>query len=171
MFQKPEVLNLGTSHSGIIGACRTRLRELRDDPEGVIKAERYAMGSPLPSWQREACWTQQQQIELIESIWLELPIGFYIVNREDWDHKGNPHPLSGLLIDGQQRMLAIEAYLNDEFEVFGAVWSDVPLAERRNFMRMKFPYFEVAIWDEDELKAVYNRLNFSGVRHTEDQRA
>lgn len=171
MFQPPKPINLGSSCSGVIDACIMRMRSLREDAEGVPKADRYALGAPLPEWQREACWTQEQKILLIESIWVGLPIGFYVINKEDEDSSGKPLPLSGALIDGQQRMLSIEDYLDDKFKVFGAYWSEVPIGHQRHFRRTHFPFYETNIWDEAQLRDLYNRLNFGGVAHREDQRA
>lgn len=171
MFQAPEKVNLGSPSNGTIDACLLRLRNLHEDPEGTLKADRYAMGAPLPEWQREACWSRDQQIRLIESIWIGLPIGFYVVNKEDEYDQGRPLSFSGVLIDGQQRMLALEAYLNNEFQVFGAYWRDVPIASQRQFRRTHFPFFETNIWDESQLRDLYNRLNFGGIPHREDQKA
>lgn len=171
MFQLPSTINIGTSFSCLISACIVRLRNLQEDPGGVLKADRYSMGAPLPEWQREACWTQEQQILLIESIWIGLPIGFYVINRQAEDSNGNPLPLSGVLIDGQQRMHGIEAYLNDKFKVFGAYWSEVPVIKQRDFRQTHFPLYETDIWDEAQLRDLYNRLNFGGVAHREDERA
>lgn len=171
MFQLPETINIGTSFNCVIDACIMRLRNLQEDPGGVLKADRYAMGAPLPEWQREACWTQEQQILLIESIWIGLPIGFYVINKQDEDSSGSPHPLSGILIDGQQRMLAIETYLKDGFRVYGAYWSEVPVTKQRDFRQTHFPLYETNIWDETQLRDLYNRLNFGGVAHREDQKA
>lgn len=171
MFQPPEPINLGSVSSGVIDACLVRLKNAQEDPEGVLKADRYAMGAPLPAWQREACWSREQQIELIESVWVGIPIGFYVINKEDEDDSGKPREHSGILIDGQQRMLALQAYLNDEFKVYGAYWSEVPIGNQRHFRRTHFPFYETEIWDEAQLRDLYNRLNFSGVAHREDQKA
>lgn len=171
MFQPPKPINLGSVSSSVIDACLARLRNATEEPESVLEADRYAMGAPLPSWQREACWSQDQQIRLIESIWVGIPIGFYVINKEDEDDSGTPREHSGVLIDGQQRMLALEAYFNNEFKVYGGYWRDVPLGLQRQFRRTHFPYYETDIWDEEQLRDLYNRLNFGGVAHREDQRA
>lgn len=171
MFQSPEKVNMGSPCQGVISACIMRKKDLEEDSEMILKADRYAMGAPLPEWQREACWTRDQQIRLIESIWIGLPIGFYVINREKVSHQGVPHKFSGILIDGQQRMLAVEAYLNNEFPVCGAYWKDTPLPKKREFRSAHFPYYEVSIWKESQLRELYNRLNFGGVAHREDQKA
>lgn len=37
-------------------------------------------GFNLPAFQRELVWTQKQNNAFLESVWLRLPIGMYMVN-------------------------------------------------------------------------------------------
>lgn len=171
MFSPPEKINIGSVCNGVITACIARMKNLTEDSGGVLIAKRYAMGAPLPAWQRESCWSLDQNVRLIESIWAGIPIGFYIINVQSEDKKGVPLPYSGILIDGQQRMLALEAYINDEYTVYGSYWSDVHIIDKREFMHTHFPFYETKIQDESQLRDLYNKLNFGGVTHREDQKA
>lgn len=131
------------------------------------------LGFPLPEWQRPFVWTDEQCVKLIENIWKGNSIGTFMINVlpaiED-------NPLDGIIIDGQQRMTALQKYLDNEFSTKDAngndiFWKDVPPISKRRFKSMTFPHIEVNLTDENKLIEVYNTLNFSGTAHTELDRA
>lgn len=133
------------------------------NPKGL----RMVMGFVLPEWQRPLVWTHEQSEAFMRSVWLGLPIGTYSYNV----CYENPE-LDGLLIDGQQRLHAVEQYLSDAFPVFGHLWSEVTKVDRRHFSNtVAFHCFISETNDEQYLRNYYNIMNFSGVRHTQDQRA
>jgi len=137
----------------------------RDDDYGT--GNRRVMGFQLPTWQRPLVWTEAQMVRFMESVWLGLPIGTYSYNQVI----GHP-ALDGLLIDGQQRMFAIQKYLDDAFPVFGWRWSEVTKPDRRRLeMSTSFPCYITKSTDENYLRSYYDMMNFGGVAHTEDQRA
>lgn len=128
---------------------------------------RVVMGYYLPEWQRGLVWTDAQKIALIESAWRGLSIGTYTYNRVTMGHK-----FDDLLIDGQQRMNAIQDYLDDKFKVFGFLWSDVTETDRRVWgMSIHFNSYITATTDEQYLRDYYNMMNFGGVAHKESERA
>jgi hypothetical protein len=127
---------------------------------------RHVMGYNLPAWQRPFVWTRAQSVRLIESIWLGLNIGTYTFNRS---HE-NP-AFDNLLIDGQQRLVSIQAYLSDGFAVFGHRWSELPRAEQREFEGRHFHCFITKSTDEEYLRGYYDMMNFGGVAHKESERA
>ncbi|WP_162179383.1 DUF262 domain-containing protein [Vibrio nigripulchritudo] len=60
------------------------------------------MGLPLPAWQRPYEWDEVQQQRLIESIYLDLYHGVYVLNANDYEgSEGKPRKFSGALLDGQ----------------------------------------------------------------------
>lgn len=129
---------------------------------------RVVMGFFLPPWQRGLVWSQAQQIAFIESAWRGIGLGTYTINRT----RTYPHPLDNLLIDGQQRMHAIECYVDDQFPVFGWHWSEVTEIDRRAWeMSTAFASYETDSEDETFLRSYYDMMNFGGVAHTPDQRA
>ncbi|MEF1300490.1 DUF262 domain-containing protein [Vibrio owensii] len=140
-------------------------------PEEFWTPERMVLGHPLPNWQRPHEWTETQSIRFIESAWLGLHIGTYVVNGRDWDENGVDIEFSGALLDGQQRLTAIELYLDDAFPVFGWYWSQLTRREQRRFERISFTSEEVNIWDEAELRELSDRLAFGGTAHKEEYRA
>ena len=75
---------------------------------------RRVLGFRLPDWQREHVWTEAQNIRFIESVYMGASIGSFMLNcTEALDH-------DLILLDGQQRLTAIELYVGDAFPIPGA---------------------------------------------------
>lgn len=129
---------------------------------------RYVAGFPVPKFQRQIVWTDEQCIKLIESMWLGFNIGSYTLNH--WKFVGQKmHPFSHYVLDGQQRLRAIERYVKNEFPVFGMKYFELNVEDTRRFNGIHFSRGEVKIWDEPTLRELYNRMNFSGTVHTIDE--
>lgn len=115
----------------------------------------------LPPFQRPPVWTLEQKVRFIESCWLGLPIGVYIVNRPGWSS-----PFENWLLDGQQRVTAILEYAAGAFPVFGYRFSEITKADRRQWeMTTVFACLETNIENEAELREVYDRLAYGGTPH------
>jgi hypothetical protein len=146
---------------------RDRLNQILDS---AGYTGRRVMGYKLPVWQRPAVWTEDQCMRFIESIWLGVGLGAFMVNdNQDME-------LSQILLDGQQRLMAIERYWRGEFAVQGDdgiayYWNDLTEQEQRHFYRIPFPWVETRYNTDDELRAAYDRHNFGGTAHGFDQRA
>lgn len=128
------------------------------------------MGFNLPPWQRDLVWTDTQRQQFIESIFLGLGTGTYVVTDLEHDQDGNILNTSCLLLDGQQRLTAIQGFINNEFTVFDGVhYGDLTEAQQRiRFRHTTFPCVEVsALTPEPVLKEMYYRLNHGGTAHTE----
>lgn len=164
----PAPLDLGRHMGSAIGHAISMYRDWIEagkpaDPLG----RRMVMGFVLPEFQRPSVWSRAQQIRFMESAWLGIPIGTYSYTEL---REGGLN--DRLLIDGQQRMSALEAYLTGEFAVFGLYWPEVSDAEKRNFRMMrKFPHFLITTGEEQYLRTYYNLMNYGGTAHTEAQRA
>ena len=163
----PERVRLGNfMQSVMLQPMMQRSRWLSDgkpNPHGL----RVVMGYYLPEWQRGLVWTDAQKIALIESAWRGLSIGTYTFNRADMGHR-----FDDLLIDGQQRMNAIQDYLDDRFKVFGFLWSEVTDVDRRMWeMSVHFNSYITETTDEQYLRDYYNLTNFGGTAHKESERA
>jgi len=134
----------------------------------TVEAERQLLNLVLPPWQRPAVWSERQQVAFIEGIFLGLGTGHYVVNGRNYNDEGDM-PMSGWLIDGQQRITAIARFKNDDLQVFGGIrYSDLSIGDRRRrFNNVVFPCFELEYQpNENLLKELYKRLNFSGTAHT-----
>lgn len=164
----PARLNLGQHHSFTIGhTMMVRERWNRNDYGVQRDGLRSVMGFNLPSWQRGLVWTDAQSISFIESAWRGINLGTYTYNQA-----GIGSPYDMLLIDGQQRMYALQRYLDDEFPVFGWHWSEVTESDRNAFdMGTIFAAYVTRSEDEAFLRSYYNLMNFGGVAHKESERA
>jgi hypothetical protein len=147
--------------------------ETEDRIKSLYEPGQWLMGWILPPFQRPLVWSTAQKTRFIESAWLGFHLGTYIVNDADrFDGRnGRPHFTDRWLIDGQQRLNAIRGYIHDEFPVFGYRWSEITELDRRRFRSIVFACGRVQLNDEAKLRDLYDRLNFGGTAHTEDQRA
>lgn len=134
--------------------------------------ERRLLSLVLPPWQRPEVWSALQKRRFIESIFLGLGTGYYVVNGLDWDNAGACLPMAGWLLDGQQRICAIRDFLNGTLVVFDDVkFTEFSKPDQVRFLRNPFPCFQLEYTsDEDTLKELYDRLNFGGTAHTAEQR-
>ncbi len=144
-------------------------------------ADRFVMGYPLAPWQRQLKWSTEQMVAFITSIWMDVDLGSYLVNDqvEYFQLTGGglvTRYLSDILLDGQQRLTALEEYLYNAFPVPDAqgqpcYWRDLSRRERRFFTSKIFSQSHVRSWDEKQLRLVYNLRAYGGVPHTAEERA
>lgn len=164
----PGRLNLGAHYASPMSKPMLQLREWKAKPSEMNPhGLRTVMGFCLPRWQRGLVWTEAQKVAFIESAWLGINLGTYTYNQVAFGS-----PLDNLLIDGQQRLHAIECYLLDEFPVFGWRWSEVTDVDRRIWeMTTIFSSYVTDSEDEDYLRGYYDLTNFGGTPHQPDERA
>ena len=139
-------------------------------------ATRFIMGYPLPSWQRPLVWTEEQKIRFITSIWEEVDVGSYLVNDQFEFEGGVYREFSEVLLDGQQRLSALQSYLLSEFPVpdrngIPCYWNELSRVERRFFSNKTFARAGVRTWDEKQLRRAYDLRSFGGTPHKESERA
>jgi hypothetical protein len=133
----------------------------------------------LPPFQRPAVWTEDQKIRFVESALLGVSLGSLVVVDALNMPMAAPDRFAATdrwLLDGQQRVTALLAYRNDEIAVFQGTecehrWSDLGTVERRGFWHVQIGLVKVATDDADYCREIYDRLNFGGTVHDEDQRA
>lgn len=171
-FRLPEPIMRGSALNFPLGHLVFELgnsdrRKYWGDDDGT----EWICGHRLPPFQRPTVWLQDQKIRFIESAWLGLHLGTYVVNRNDKWVRNRPHPMDLWLIDGQQRLRALHDYLTDVFPVFNFRWSELNRLEQRRFESVPFSQLVVNEANEATLRVLYDRLNFGGTQHTEDQRA
>lgn len=135
--------------------------------------ERQLLGLTLPRWQRPVSWDEARQVQFIEGVFLGFGCGYYVINGSDWGPGGEAKPMSGWLLDGQQRITAIREFVEGRLTVFGDVtFASLDRAERLRFLREPFPCVELEYQDsEEKLKTLYARLAFGGVPHTAEDMA
>lgn len=133
----------------------------------------------LPPFQRPAVWTEEQKVRLVESLLLGISIGSIVVVDALNMEMQNPNLFAKTdrwLIDGQQRLTAIQDYVEGRLTVFvGTVcehkFSDLNEVELRRVRGLDIGMIRVHTIDEEMCRQIYDRLNFGGTPHTEDQRA
>jgi len=139
------------------------------EPADYDSAERYACGYPLPPFQRDFVWSEEQAISFIESAFKGIDIGYYAVH--GWDYKNdNIKKFSGWLLDGQQRLTVIQNYWDDKLKVFGLYWSELTRIEQKIFLRVSFQSYETEIWNLEGIKEYYTALAFGGTPHSDTDR-
>jgi uncharacterized protein with ParB-like and HNH nuclease domain len=126
----------------------------------LLPGERRLGRFILPPFQRPPVWTREQQVKLIESIWLRLPIGSFFYNEAPLGHETDQW-----LIDGQQRITALLSYIAGDFDVFGHRWQNLPRVDQRSFEMSHFPCVQLGMTDRDKLEDIYNRLAYGGTAH------
>jgi hypothetical protein len=132
---------------------------------------RRVLDFKVREFQRPIVWTDAQCVVFIESLWLGVSPGTYMVN---WSAVSDGYHY--VLLDGQQRLRALERYWAGELAVPGEDgqayrWSELTEAEHAHFLRIPFPWIETQYTTEAQLREAYNRHNFGGTPHTPEQRA
>ena len=143
-------------------------------------ATRFAMGYPLLFCQRELKWDDEQKVRFIESIWAGVDVGSHLVNNvHEFEGSGitlRYREFSQVLLDGQQRLTALEDYVFNRFAVPDAggvprFWRELPRTERRRFGNFHFAQATIASYDEALLVRAYNLRALGGTPHEESERA
>lgn len=127
----------------------------------LFPGERTLGNLIIPPFQRNFVWTRDQQIKLVESIFLGLPIGGIVVNQS----KDYFSEVSDLLLDGQQRLTSIYAFINDEFPVMDNYFSDLSLPDKRFFMQTTITKNISHFESLDLCEELYDRLAYGGSVH------
>lgn len=125
-------------------------------------------GHVIPDFQRGLCWTEDQNLALIDSVFRGIPIGTYAVN---FSTDQLPPRLTNILLDGQQRLNALALYWDDKLTYRGYKWSELNRPQQGTLNRVMFPQMRTDTKDEAEARVYYNAMNFGGVDHTEEDRA
>lgn len=138
-------------------------------------ADRFVCGYPVPDFQRELKWSVAQKTKLIQSIWFNIDIGSYMVTEGEIVN-GIMALYSDMVIDGQQRLSAIEDYFADRLAIPDTqgtlrLFSEISPVDQRFFRNKIFSKVTVASHDLDYLKRLYNLMAFGGTAHDESERA
>lgn len=155
----PSRKDIGRSALFCVGELFSQFNKHSSDPQRI-------MGYKIPYWQRPLVWTEKQNIKFIESLWYEMPVGTYTFNR---NHENDE--FDDVLIDGQQRLNALQLYSQNQYKVLGYYWAEVTPVDRRFFKQSQFGCYISKHTSVECMKEHYNLLNFSGTSHKEDQYA
>lgn len=107
------------------------------------------------AYQRDYCWSLEDKIALIDSIFNRVDIGkIVLANRdilEPWE-----------VIDGKQRLSSIKDFYEDKFEYQGKKYSQLPKKDRTYFKDYKLPTGILDTSDKDVIIRQFIRLNTCG---------
>lgn len=147
------------------------------DPERPIiePLEDNAIGGD-PRKVIQPVWSEQQMIRFLEAAVEGRGLGTWTYHRSEDKEAKRPDgsayfPRDMWLIDGQQRFWSLHCFFNDKFPVYGKFWSEVETVDRRRFLSTAFTAYEMRDQSELALREAYDKLNFGGTPHREDQRA
>lgn len=124
----------------------------------------YGSGIDLsPEYQRGNVWTPDDEVKLIESIFLGADIGkFVLVERDfakvDYDHNGCCYEM----LDGKQRLTALARFYEDRFTYKGKTHSQLNWADQCHFRDYPVSYAQVNDMPLERKCRLFLALNTSG---------
>jgi hypothetical protein len=125
-----------------------------------------------PAFQRHEVWSDAARIMLMDTILRAIPMPKAFVSsaiREGQVYR--------TVIDGQQRISSILAFLDDKFsleipyggEYKGLAFSQLPEEVRNEFLQYSIDFNEAIGFSDDELRETYSRLNKYAVALTKQE--
>jgi hypothetical protein len=169
----------GSIHNFNVGHLLRLKDRYEADPISITKFSidhNWLMGHAIPPFQRPIVWGEDRMIAFIETLAMKGDPGTYSFHTSD-EAEVTPDgreyfPRDMWLLDGQQRLTALDRFFDDEFPVYGLFWSEIPAERKRGFlMGTTFAAYEVKNKSELELRELYDLKNFGGIAHEEHQRA
>lgn len=177
----PQRLDFGQVRQFTLDNLYSNHERFKENPERFMQfheESEWVLGYAIPPFQRPIVWEEDRMVKFVESAILGMNLGSYTYNstmnldlnvkdaagKEIW-------PFDRWLIDGQQRLTSLERYWNNEFPVFDLYWGEIKENQKRRFLSASFSAHETQLADENLLRDLYDRMNFGGVAHTNDQRA
>jgi hypothetical protein len=178
-------VSFGKQSDSTMRSLHLRLREFRDDPKyrslsGDGRNGEWIMGFAIPPFQRGHVWTDDQAVAFVNSARKGLHLGTYTFNTtvgineaRRLDDTGREYFFADLwLLDGMQRLTALQRFFDDEFPVGGSLWSEVAADNKRFFLsNVHFSAYETNLVDEAVMREMYDAMNFGGTPHREEERA
>ena len=105
----------------------------------------------VPNYQREYVWSRKQQERYLESLSRNMPIFGPVINIDT---------RTGIqwIMDGQNRIVTIRRFLNDEIKYKGISFSELPDNEKRRIKNMKMSYTETRDWSREQCQDFFMRI-------------
>ncbi len=118
-----------------------------------------------PDYQRGNVWTQEQKVDLIDSIFRNIDIGkFTIIKRE---YRENFDFLYEVL-DGKQRIIAVSEFFEGRFTYMGRRYQDLHPHDQHHFKNYAISYAEINPLNDEQKYRYFLKLNTTGVAHDEE---
>jgi hypothetical protein len=133
---------------------QVRSRELVDVVND-LKSQRLIKA---PYFQRNLVWRALHQVDFIKTILMGLPFPQVFVAKGEIDLE--TMRTTSYLVDGQQRLTAIQQYVNGKFSVDGRTFDALSDDEKEEFLKYQVPIIDLDIKKDDPvLKEIFKRLN------------
>lgn len=121
-----------------------------------------------PDFQREHVWTEKQQIKFIEFFLQGGTTGRVLYfNNPSWRVKASTKYNDFVIVDGKQRIRAIERFMNNEIQVFGSYLSD--FKDEPRFSNGSFLVNVNDLQTKKEVLQWYLEMNSGGTVHTDEE--
>lgn len=133
---------------------RVSAREIVD----LVSAMRSKRLTRSPFFQRNLVWRETHKREFIETILAGLPFPQVFLARG----KINVETMEAYscVVDGQQRLTAIEEYIENKFAAEGKFYKDLMSAEKEEFLKYKVAVIDFDLDESDiRLREIFKRLN------------
>jgi hypothetical protein len=111
-----------------------------------------------PDYQRGYVWDLEDKRKLIDSIFKEMKIGLFVLNKLPFREKG---PMSEI-IDGKQRLTAIIEFIEDRFDFQGYKWSELYHVDRDRFMNLPIELAEFEESSKENILKTFLNVNQAG---------
>lgn len=115
-----------------------------------------------PPFQRNPVWSERQKSALIDTILLEYPVPELYMQELVGDDGSQQH----ILVDGQQRIRAVLAFLFGEFELDeespswrGMKFEDLSPADKKKVYEYNFLVRILPEMPDEQIRAIFQRLN------------
>jgi hypothetical protein len=133
---------------------QVRSRELVD----VVNDLKNQRLIKAPYFQRNLVWRPLHQVDFIKTILMGLPFPQIFVAKGEIDLE--TMRTTSYLVDGQQRLTAIQQYVNGKLSVDGHTFDQLNDDEKENFLKYQVPIIDLDIKKDDlVLKEIFKRLN------------
>lgn len=128
-------------------------------------------------YQRDFCWTVEQEQLLIESIYKGIGCGMILIRRRSWEEledmakKGETELSFNDIVDGKQRLNAIRRFLNNEFmDLHGNYYNDLSYYSQIRFVNHQLLQYAELEHNTTDEETVYQFLlmNFEGIPQSKE---
>ena len=118
----------------------------------------YFFGTEMdPDYQRDYCWTMEDKVALIDSIFNNVDIGKFVFVHNDYGDKYLYE-----ILDGKQRLRTILDYYENRFPYKGRYFNDLCGKDKDWFCRKNIAVAEVSKSNKKEILRYFIMLNTAG---------
>lgn len=115
-------------------------------------------------YQRGNVWTEQQKVDLIDSIFKNIDIGKFVFIRRPWGN--DPHkpktPLLWEVLDGKQRTTALLDFFLNRFKYKGKYFSELHPFDRNRIRHFSISFAETDPLTQEQKYRYFLKLNTTG---------